>query len=53
MPWKIMIKYADEMIVGVFVCGGNRAADMFLGVKSSLMRKNRIRELFCYAYSPL
>lgn len=47
MP-EILIKYADEKIVGVFFVGFrlNRAADIFLGAKSSLMRKNRIRELF-------
>ncbi len=40
MP-EILINYADEMIVGVFCLWGfNRAADMFLGAKSSLMRKN-------------
>ena len=35
--------------LSAFFCGGvrlNRAADIFLGAKSSLMRKNRIRELF-------
>lgn len=46
MP-EILINYADEKSIGVFLWGFrlNRAADIFLGAKSSLMQK-RIRELF-------
>ena len=47
MP-EILINYADEMIVGVFLWGFrlNRAADIFLGAKSSLMRKKSHKGAF-------
>ena len=47
MP-EILIKYADEMIVGVFCLWGirlNRTENIFLGAKAPLCEK-RIRELF-------
>lgn len=54
MP-EILINYADEKIIGVFVCGGLGLIGRqiyFRGEKLPYAKKSH-KGAFCYAYSPL